>query len=371
MNTLARNLVLITTLMSLGACTATTRGTRPIVTADGPTAEVSAANAGVEKKFKTAEEAAVGVVDDNGTAAKAMMTAGFALIYANCNDYLASAGKTQKWIYFSRDLIGAIGTIATGIMALHGSSENAVANVGFTTGAAFAGLDIYTKNFLFSAENIDSVRELVLKALAVHSAAVPLGNDTYETATLALLDNQNICTPMAITALVREAIKKGDVVASNAGDPLQVFFKAQDDAVLADLGKVLRPPGSLKMEQATALWWLLRGQTTKDQRQKVIFPVFKDFDTDKNPIDATTFAYKIDWLPYSSVNSLLGAFSAPTQTLIRENVAIAEAVPAAPAATPAASGGNPAAKAGIPKSASSALLAPKNAVTRRVSVGIR
>lgn len=252
-------------------------------------------------------------------AAKEMLRTGYALIYANCNDFFSSAGKTQKWLIFSRDVVGAVGTLATAVLALHEASDNAVANVGLATGAAFSGMDIYTRNFLFSAENVDSVRELILKALDVHRLGVaPLPDESYESATLTLLDNQNICTPMSITALVREAIKKGDVVASTNSDDR--ITDIQDEAVLQSLGRKLQPPGALTMDQAGALYWLIRGSATAEQRKTRIKPNLAALDPDKSPLDADG-VYKANWAQLDAVSADLGNFSDATKKRFKEAIA--------------------------------------------------
>lgn len=201
--------VIVASAIVLSACT-TTRGPQPVVSASGIVN--NAATTGIAGSFVRSESAsAVNMPDPN--LAKKYMTDGFSLIYANCSDFFQSAGATQKWLIFSRDTVGAIGTLATGIMALHDYGSTAIANVAFGTGAAFIGLDIYTKNFLFAAENVESVRELVGKALYAHRQEVETlterKNLDYAAATLFLQDNQDICSPMKIASMAREAIRNG------------------------------------------------------------------------------------------------------------------------------------------------------------------
>lgn len=215
MKTRSFSVLIVASGIVLSGCT-TTRGPQPIVSSTGVVANASAT--GVAAIFMESEQRAFNarLAIGSTTEAKAMMKDGFELIYASCSDFFQSAGQSQKWLIVSRDAIGAIGTLTAGLMALHEYSQTAVANVALGTGAAFAGLDIYTKNFLFGAENIDSVRELTLNALAAHrqkveSLTIEL---TYPSATRYLLDNQEICSPMKITSLARQAIRKGNVVAT-------------------------------------------------------------------------------------------------------------------------------------------------------------
>ena len=143
-------------------------------------------------------------------AAHEMMRTGYALIYSNCNQFFESAGETQKWLIFSKDQIAATGTLGSAVLALHNGTKNAIANVALASNTAVSWIDIYSRNFLFASENIESVRDLTLKALTTHASAVGYSpTDNYESATVALLDNQNICMPRSIASLARQAISSG------------------------------------------------------------------------------------------------------------------------------------------------------------------
>lgn len=351
-------------MIALNSGCATTRGPKPLLTSEGSLVK---SGTGVSGSFKSAEEK----FSQNAAShadiklARHMEEAGFALVYANCNDFFTSAGKSQKWIMFSRDLVGAVGTLATAVMALHGSSENAVSNAAFATAGSFAGMDIYTKNFLFSAENIDSVRELILKALDVHREAAGNQPDaTYESVTLTLLDNQNICTPMAMTALVREAIKKGDVVASNdVNEALESVRSIQDEAVLSSLGRKLRPAGAVTMDEAGALYWLLKVGASTDKSKKAVSDKLGGFDSSSGPFDDKG-KIKPDWDLRDAVRSDLNNFSSSTQQRFRNAIEAAVAAEKAPVAAPGAVAGGVASDSFAPKPTESRQ-------SRRVSVGIR
>jgi hypothetical protein len=356
--------------ISLAGCFSTTRGPPPIISKTGY--DTTMQGDGMVAKFKSAADAASKPEADI-TAQRKMMKTGYALIYANCSDFFSNAGENQKWIIFTRDTVGAIGTLATGVMALHNASKNAVANVGFATAATFTGLDIYTKNFLFSAENVDSVRSLVLNALVVHKNAVgEHDDDSYESATIALLDNQDICSPMSIAALAKEAIKNGHVVAAGSvSDDLKRFTDAQDQGVLAGLGKLLHPPGPLTMSQASGLWWLLREQSTDEQRKGAIATTLKGIDADKSPLDANG-VYKSDWPLLGSVNALLSNLSSGTQEAMKATVATASA-PSKPAASANGAGSDGAVHSAPPPVAPAAALPEPRAAKgrRRVSVTVQ
>ena len=336
--------LLFSVAIVLSGC-ATTKGPKPIVSATGPTN--TSYTTGVAKQFVDSADASFKNTSDAGLA-RAMMQNGFTLIYASCSDFFQSAGETQKWLIVVRDTVGAIGTLATGVMALHESGKNAIANVAFVTGATFAGLDIYTKNFLFAAENIESVRTLVTNALNTHRTAVEaVGAVTYQSATVALLDNQNICSPMQIAALARDAIKKGVVVAStDPASDLSAITQAQDQKALQTLGQILNPPGALTIDQAGALWWLLKDFSTNADKTNDIAPKLKDIPSTTSPFD-NAGAYNAGWALADQVNNALNRFTDATKAAFKTTISTAKSAKAeAIAAQAAAKAGGP--KAGLP-----------------------
>lgn len=294
----------------LAAC-ATTQGPSPTLDKDGPLV-ADTAKSGLTGRFAASESASHNNQSDDSLA-RQMLEDGFALIYANCDLFFTSAGQTQRWLMVTRDTVGAIGTLAASVMALHGSSNNAVANVALGTGLTFSGLDIYTKNFLFAAENIDAVRELTTHALNVHSDAareqIPL---TYASASVHLLDNQNICTPASILALVRQAIKKGDVKPVVDRTYEQPLSERVDEAVLTELGALLNPPGTLSVDQAGALWWLYMTPTTATQKAQIA-GLLSDLPSTGNPFDINQ-VYKVGWTKEAQVRQALSKFSPVTKS---------------------------------------------------------
>ena len=303
----------------------TTGGSQPVVSASGPVA--TTATFGVAATFLRSASASF-VSPANTILADDMAVNGFALVYANCSDFFMSAGQTQKWLGVSRDAIGAVGTLATGLLALHGNGQSAVSNMAFATAASFAALDIYTKNFLFAAENIESVRALISRALTVHSAEVSkAGSFTYQSATIAILDNQNICTPTQISALVKEAIKKGDVVPTteSAGGLLSISAM-KDEKALQALGRILNPP-TLTVDQAGALWWLLKVGPKDEAERKAIATVLKGLEGDKYPFTADN-KYVANWQFQDSVNLGLNDLSEATKLKFRQNIEVAKAMEA-------------------------------------------
>lgn len=300
----------------IAACS-TTQGPSPTLDKDGPVVSDNTKN-GLTGRFATSEGLSRAKQTEDALA-RQMLEDGFALIYANCDLFFTSAGQTQRWLMVTRDTVGAVGTLAASVMALHDASNNAVANVALATGLTFAGLDIYTKNFLFAAENIDAVRELTTHALNVHSEAVrdqsPL---TYASVSVHLLDNQNICTPASILALVRQAIKKGDVQPTVDSHFSQPLATRTDQAVLAELGALLNPPGTLSGDQAGALWWLYMEPTTSTQK-KTIAGLLGDLPDAGNPFDSNQ-DYKSGWTHEAAVRRALNKFSPATKVAFADSI---------------------------------------------------
>lgn len=186
------------------------------------------------------------------------LESGFTLVYANCNDYFWVMGQYQTGSRVGRDLIAPVitvltGLITTGVLTDFGSDDNLL--TGLTLGSAFAtsGLDIYEAHFLFGAESIDSVRELIFSALAEHREKVMgLNVQSPYHATMQLIDHQAICVPAHILRLVREAIAEGRVEGTiSGGTPAR-----QDLDWRRSLASALNIQGPLTTPQAYALWRL-------------------------------------------------------------------------------------------------------------------
>lgn len=128
---------------------------------------------------------------------------GFSLVDANCADFFRGEGNGQKWALFVRDLVAAGGTLATAIAAAADAPRGVTTGFSISTATAYNGLDIYQRNFLFGADNIDSVRTLVGKALATHTiATVQAAQKTpwisFGSAANSIMEHQAICSPAAI-----------------------------------------------------------------------------------------------------------------------------------------------------------------------------
>jgi hypothetical protein len=244
-------------------------------------------NIGLIKRFQ--EKAEDAAADGAGqTEFTAMLDDGFMLVYAHCNDFFLSSGREQSNLLVLGEAIAALGTLATGAIALgDGDSKTALGIVSLGTASTVSGLNIYTQRFLFGADNVDAVRELTLNALTAHSERVrALQPATYQAVVTHLFDNQAICTPRRIAILAREAIQKGNVVAATPlSDGLESAATTADEAVLKRLGGIINPPGAVSTDQAGALYWLLFTNATETERGAAIRPMLAGIPKAANPFD--------------------------------------------------------------------------------------
>jgi hypothetical protein len=197
--------------LNICGCSETFQGPDPIITPQGAV-PIEPNSAGLVNLFFNSATISYTNPADSKLAQR-MLSDGYALIYSNCSEYFHDAGKTQQTLLFSRDLIGTIGTLGTGIIALAHASKDATAIVALATATSYSIMDNISKDFLFSSNNIDSVRTLTLRALQKDQATV-LGksqNFSYQTSVLYLQDDQNYCSLRKIASLVVDAAKNADV----------------------------------------------------------------------------------------------------------------------------------------------------------------
>ncbi len=153
--------------------------------------------------------------------ARRMAVEGVHLADSYCELFFRYGSDNQKWLLVGRDLVAALGTVATGAIALAShNSSTATGVLALTTAGLYNGVDIYTRNFLFGADNIESVRVMTVNALAAHTAAALPENDnsiwTFGGAAQVVNEHQMICTAASIRSLVLQAIKGGTFVAAPA-----------------------------------------------------------------------------------------------------------------------------------------------------------
>ena len=197
-------------------------------------------------------------------AAREMLRTGFDLIDTVCTDFFAEAGRNQGRVNFSREII-VVGTGFVGsAMGLNPRNERSLVALPLLSSAAYGGIDAYNSAFLFGAENIDSVRDLTMKALAAQKAAtlrdVEADDEvlTYTRALSLLRDYENVCMAPKILSLTQDAIKAGQVTAKGPSAPPELkpgeILLSKESAKA--LGTALGLPGPVSEQQAAALFWI-------------------------------------------------------------------------------------------------------------------
>lgn len=151
--------------------------------------------------------AAPGQADDDELL-RDYMRAGFLLILAECDDYFAHMSRNQGRSRLLRDSITPIANLITGLVALRGNTAGGIPELVLGTSAATATLDIFDQRFLFGAENINAVTDLVINALGAQAnAALAMSGLSFEQASAQIIRNQRICTPSSILTLTRQSIQ--------------------------------------------------------------------------------------------------------------------------------------------------------------------
>ena len=151
----------------------------------------------------------------NSDLALAMFESGSQLVNARCNDFFAQKAGTQTTVNTAFDLVPPVVALLTGILSITDfeSDENRQdyeSALAFGSAATVAGLKVYEKNFLFSAENTESVRKLTIDTLSQHANTVrnlKSGSHSFYTSTQYVIENQMICTPGRMRDLVSGAIE--------------------------------------------------------------------------------------------------------------------------------------------------------------------
>lgn len=177
---------------------------------------------------------------DDDTKTVAMLDSGVTLVKVRCNDFFNAKQTNQGRARFMRSLIQPLTVAITGTFSVirfgseRGESD-ALALLAVGNSAVNAGIDVYEDQFLFGADNVFAVRNMTLRALVAHQdsirAAIEQDSITsFDGATRALLDHQNICTPGNILELVRASIDGGTFRARER--PTTPAAAAQDESAI-------------------------------------------------------------------------------------------------------------------------------------------
>jgi hypothetical protein len=144
---------------------------------------------------------------------KVMLIEGLGLVRGNCADFFRKRGDNQQVINLSRDVVAMGGATAAAIIGLTGGGALALSIIAVSSATLYAGLDTYTKNFLFGVDNIEAVRTLTMKTLNDNAAELLAAARTetlsFQNVADAIMDNQEICKPASIAAAVRIKLRSG------------------------------------------------------------------------------------------------------------------------------------------------------------------
>lgn len=164
----------------------------------------------------------------NDSKAREMMEASFALTNAQCTDFFAQKAGTQATVETIRSSVAPVLTLLTGVLSIVNFKNDVNGSkradweklLSLSSTATLAGLTVFEQQFLFSADNIDDVRELTMQALSQYKISVRnLQGHTFYTSVDYVLGYHMNCTPGKIKSLVKQAIKdkKVNVIDRNSG----------------------------------------------------------------------------------------------------------------------------------------------------------
>lgn len=168
-----------------------------------------------------------GIVDSTkaptAAQATALVKSGTAIAYELCSSFFRTAGTEQQYLLFSRDVVAIVGTLATGVLGATNAGAAATGWVGVGSGAALSGISIYSRNFLFSEDNVQAVQNLVLGAMSEATArALERNNYDFDTAVVAIMDVQSVCEVQHILSLVRQSINAAQPKATVSPDGARI-----------------------------------------------------------------------------------------------------------------------------------------------------
>ena len=316
--------------MALVSCTTT--GPSPVYSETGVAAPAQGSaqypNVNLLENFRAAAQTAQANRTPEGY--EQFMRGGFALIYARCNAYFDEKGDAQATSNLVRSSIAPIAALVTGIFSLHNyksadKAERDFRYLSLGSSTAVAALDVYTENFLFGAENIESVREMTREELSAHAgAALEMSPQSLEEAALQIIDNQVICTPSHILKSTRTAIANERFRAAATGSGINEL----GSELLGELGAVLGlTPPIITETQAGMLYAVTMGYARQPSQLKLVRAKLAELPEATNPIKDNgdgTFAVKQDY-PFSNLKavfakappSIQAALSQRSQAIMR------------------------------------------------------
>lgn len=195
---------------------------------------------GIQSDFKTKAEAAAGAQASIADL-KAFMQTGFTLVHLGCNAYIEQKADRQRSMSVARDSFAPFTALITGIIGLANDGDtdsDYLTALALTTTAISAGFDIYEERFLFGANNVNEVRNLILTNQLAHANAAMAEieqNPSYNQAIIHLMKNQMTCSPAEILEKVNEAIENGTVTAAPV-----IQTRAESQEAIANYDKLLK-----------------------------------------------------------------------------------------------------------------------------------
>lgn len=267
---------------------------------------------------------------------KVLLTEGLGLVRGNCSDFFRSRGDRQMQVSFGRDLVAMGGTTAAAIIGLTGGSALALSIIALSGATLYAGLDVYTRNFLFGADNIEAVRTLTMRTLNGNAdeilAQARNKTLTFQQVTAWIMDNQEICKPASIAAAVRVKLRGGNIDDIRAAGEDAAARAQLDSARMLQISALLGLPGGTAISEtrlALACW-----ATTAEGMQGENAKIIKEW------LPRDPYMYGPDsgsWPGQSAqVASVCQQLSGATQTMIKSRIAeLAPKAAAGSGSTPA------------------------------------
>lgn len=210
--------------------------------------------------------------------ARALFNYGVTLNRARCTDFFAERAGNQTRQRLFRSSVAPVSSLLAGVIGLatFGNEDDradVIQALALVEGATVAGLEVYEAEFLFGADNVNSVRLLTHRALDTHAAEALNATTDFHSATRHLIDHQMICTPANVLQLARDAIAAGNIQPTAPGTRTTALPAGVSAALsqIALIGSSLNA-GQLSSEQLGALWWLANpdGGTHTNDQLKVI-----------------------------------------------------------------------------------------------------
>lgn len=187
------------------------------------------------------------------SAAKEMVNSGISLVKVRCADFFAAKRGNQSKARLIRSLLQPLTVAITSTFAVinFGGEEegefgqdDALALLAAGNALATAGLNVYEDQFLFGAENVTSVEQMTMRALATHERAILKSVSSFDVGVRRLIDHQSICLPGNILELVRQSIDNGDFRARTTGvgvAPVVTSTEVDDESDAATI-ELNQPP---------------------------------------------------------------------------------------------------------------------------------